>query len=584
VTFLPIVERELRVAARRRGTFWTRIIAAVLALVIASGVLLLAQLGRRGGGTSFGLALFQILGWLCFVFAASAGIVLTADCLSEERREGTLGLLFLTDLRGHDVVLGKLLATSLWAAYGLLAVFPVLALSFLLGGISGGYFWRHVLAVGNTLFFSLAVGLWVSSMSRESQKAMSGALLVCLVFTLGLPLIDWSIAGWDIRKFVPRFSLASPLEACLEANSGRSAYWGSLAVLHAVSWGFLAWSCRHVRRRLDESGAVWSAAPRSFARRWRYGAPAWREAWRRRLLDRNPIAWLASRDLWLRRVVGWVIVLGFALSMVMPILIARVVGAAGFSEWAVVIQIVSGVLSLALALWVVVQASRFFVEGVQTRALERILVTPVSVEAILQGHWAGLRRAFLFPAVILLVMKGCAGALQIYEFWQMSRNQTAGANLPFDFFTYQMVSVGFGLVLFVTSLLALAWFGMWMGLTSRKVPVAVIKTVVFVKILPWFVFAFGQGLLMMTIALAQWPSWIPAVLLGVLAGGLDVFFILFARAQLRVRMREVVTQADRPGRRIRPLPSSVGGQLAGSGARPAPESAAVPAALWRPEP
>ena len=545
--FLPIVERELRVAARRRGTFWTRIIAAVLALVIASGVLLLAQLGGRGGGVPFGFVLFQILGWMCFVFAASAGIVLTADCLSEERREGTLGLLFLTDLRGHDVVLGKLLATSLWAAYGLLAVFPVLALSFLLGGITGGHFWRHVLAVGNALFFSLAVGLWVSSMSREAQKTISGALLVCLVFTLGFPLIDGCVTAWRGGPFVFRFSLASPLEACLEANSGRGAYWSSLGVVHAVSWGFLAWSCRHVRRRLDESDVVLSAAPRSLARRWRYGTPARRAAWRRRMLDRNPIAWLSSRDLWLRRVVGWVIVSGFALSIVAPIPIVRVAGPSGFAGWAVVIQIVSTLLGLALALWVVIQASRFFVDGVQTRALEQILVTPVSVETVLQGQWVALQRAFLFPVLIVLVMKGCAAALQVYQFWGLSQSQSAGAGLPFNFFSYQMVLAGFGVVQFVTGLLALAWFGMWMGLTSRKVPVAVIKAVVFVKILPAFVFSFGQGLLMLTIAFAQWPSWIPAVLLGSAAVGLDLFFIRFARARLRARVREVVTQAGRPG-------------------------------------
>ncbi|HQU46125.1 MAG TPA: hypothetical protein PK867_25150, partial [Pirellulales bacterium] len=43
--------------------------------------------------------------------------MLTADCISSERREGTLGLLFLTDLRGHDVVLGKLVVAGLGAFY-----------------------------------------------------------------------------------------------------------------------------------------------------------------------------------------------------------------------------------------------------------------------------------------------------------------------------------------------------------------------------------------------------------------------------------------------------------------------------------
>ena len=36
-----------------------------------------------------------------------------------------LGLLFLTDLRGHDIVLGKLAATSLRAVFGLVAIVPV---------------------------------------------------------------------------------------------------------------------------------------------------------------------------------------------------------------------------------------------------------------------------------------------------------------------------------------------------------------------------------------------------------------------------------------------------------------------------
>ena len=37
---------------------------------------------------------------------------MTADCLSEEKREGTLGLLFLTDLRGYDIVVSS---SSAWA-------------------------------------------------------------------------------------------------------------------------------------------------------------------------------------------------------------------------------------------------------------------------------------------------------------------------------------------------------------------------------------------------------------------------------------------------------------------------------------
>jgi hypothetical protein len=65
--FLPIVERELRVAARKRSTFWVRIVAALVALVIGSGFLVLAvwsPLGFGFGAGSLGKGLFAALTWL----------------------------------------------------------------------------------------------------------------------------------------------------------------------------------------------------------------------------------------------------------------------------------------------------------------------------------------------------------------------------------------------------------------------------------------------------------------------------------------------------------------------------------------
>src|SRR5882762_353877 len=133
MTFLPIVERELRVASRRRGTYWNRTLAASVGIGITAVLLLLAT---REPTKEIGKILFSVLSGLFFLSSFLSGIRYTADCLSEEKREGTLGLLFLTDLRGYDVVLGKLAATSVNAFYGLLAIFPVMAIPLLLGGVS----------------------------------------------------------------------------------------------------------------------------------------------------------------------------------------------------------------------------------------------------------------------------------------------------------------------------------------------------------------------------------------------------------------------------------------------------------------
>src|SRR5690242_17627334 len=111
-TLLPIAERELRVAARKRSTFWLRIIAALVAFIIGTGFLILTRVGLGMGPFTLGSGLFATLTWLGLGVALAAGPFLTSDCLSEEKRSGTMGFLFLTDLRGYDVVLGKLLATS----------------------------------------------------------------------------------------------------------------------------------------------------------------------------------------------------------------------------------------------------------------------------------------------------------------------------------------------------------------------------------------------------------------------------------------------------------------------------------------
>src|SRR5262245_63312723 len=151
MTFLPIVARELRVASRRRATYWIRIGAAVAVIIIGTFIFLMMQ---RDSPNYIAKTLFGILTGSAVLYSLLSGIRDTADCLSSEKREGTLGLLFLTDLKGYDVVIGKMAANSLNAFYGVLAVLPMLAVPLLMGGVGLGEFGRIALVTVNTLFFS----------------------------------------------------------------------------------------------------------------------------------------------------------------------------------------------------------------------------------------------------------------------------------------------------------------------------------------------------------------------------------------------------------------------------------------------
>ena len=170
MTFLPIVERELRVAARKPATYWLRFGAALVVVVLS--LIQIVGHGRSNSPARVAQELFEMLSWVVLIICLFAGVFVTSDCLSSEKRDGTAGLLFLTDLRGYDVVLGKLAANALPCVYGLLSIFPVMALPLLMGGVTAGEFCGTgvVLSLMVALFFSLAAGMAISADERESAS------------------------------------------------------------------------------------------------------------------------------------------------------------------------------------------------------------------------------------------------------------------------------------------------------------------------------------------------------------------------------------------------------------------------------
>src|SRR6266496_5075350 len=100
--FLPILQRELRVTVHQPKTWYRRLWAVSAALVIFFFVYF--EAGQWANLSGVGSEIFTTLCGFGMVYGLLAGPLKTADCVSRERREGTLGLLFLTDLRSYEVV------------------------------------------------------------------------------------------------------------------------------------------------------------------------------------------------------------------------------------------------------------------------------------------------------------------------------------------------------------------------------------------------------------------------------------------------------------------------------------------------
>jgi hypothetical protein len=560
MTFLPVVERELRVASRKHFTYWLRLVAAGFLLLVYGIILLFCSLSpiTRGTGWSMGQIIFSALKWMAFLFAASWGVFLPSDALSEEKREGTLGLLFLTDLRGYDVVFGKFMSLGLQSFYGLLAGFPIMALAVLGGGVSGAEFWRTVLAICNTLFFSLAIGLLVSSISREVIKAINGVAVVSLFFLAGLPWLDLALAKWDSAKWKCIFSIASPGYLFSAASAMQPAdYWECLVVQHLMAWIFLIATCLIVPRAWQEKGRSKTGFFATLADRWRFGGKAARLVFRKKMIGRNPILWLALRDHWLPRLI-------MALTLIAVLFLSWNIYANMGSQYP--LKNVSSVVYLlmwGLTLWIAIQASRLCLESARSGAMELILVTPLPPEQFVRSQWGALLRTYCIPAVLLLGLLVWEGVDPIL---QMTKGKGAFSGNS-EMVKIQLVQLSGSSMNFLFRLGALAWFGMWMGLTNRKITIAVLKTILFICVLPWVVGIFVQIGCVMTCAFAtggrsgipMWLAFIPPMLLEFAK---NIFFIAWSRRRLLTRFRQTVAETEQSSHVVRisapsPIPAVV---------------------------
>jgi hypothetical protein len=473
MTFLPIIDRELRVAARKRSTFWLRVVSALVGIVIGGAIMMLSRIGAFGA-SAMGDAIFNVLTWLALMVALSAGLFFTSDCLSEEKREGTLGFLFLTDLRGYDVVGGKLLATSLRVTYALMSVIPILAVTFVMGAVSGPQYWKTALALLNALFFSLAAGLMVSALGRDAQKALGATVLLLLLLVLGGPVADAIYSHLHRRVMKPVLGLASPGYVFLAGAWGRGPYWPALALSHALGWGMLALACLAVPRSWQEKGRKPGASRRSYW--WRYGGARRRLALRRKLLDRNPILWLSCRERW-QSIGMWAVSL-----IVAGVLAAFLVWKAPVNVWGAW-STLSWLFVALLYLWMASQAGRFYLEARRSGLIELLLAAPLTVKQVVQGHWRAMVRMFGAPVALLLLVEFAGGWLAYRTTW--------GTAVPAKWnHLAALIKSAASTLSTLTSLVALAWFGMWMGMTSRNASLATLKTILFVKVIPFLVIYF----------------------------------------------------------------------------------------------
>ncbi|HEY1378016.1 MAG TPA: ABC transporter permease subunit [Gemmataceae bacterium] len=211
--FGPVLLYEILRTARRARFFLLRWLYAVGLLLLLLWVHWIWSLeSRPGGGVPVEQAYKEqakLAEQFFYAFAAvqfAAVVLLTpayvAGGVAEEKERRTLEFLLATDLRGREIVFGKLLARLGNLALFVLAGLPVLSLMQFFGGIDPGLLLASFAATALTAGSLAGVGILLSVQRRRARDA------IVLTYLVAVGYVAIAGASWLIPPLVDEYRRA----------------------------------------------------------------------------------------------------------------------------------------------------------------------------------------------------------------------------------------------------------------------------------------------------------------------------------------------------------------------------------------
>ncbi|MDX1951331.1 MAG: ABC transporter permease subunit [Verrucomicrobiota bacterium] len=448
MTTWPVIECELRKSCRKSTTYWSRVWPALLMLLIIGWCLWIIQRhGTIGLGNDH---LFMGLSCIAFLQVLFSGASRTADCISEEKRDGTLGFLFLTDLKGYDVVLGKLLANSLTTFYALLGIFPALGILLLLGGVTGQMLWKVALSLLCALFYSVSLGVLISTFFFKATRAASAAGWILLFLAVGIPTITFLLQDWGgYHHWAFYLNFLSPIHMqriALMSGIGftQQYFWNAVAINLFFAFLFLFWASRRLPHTWQDVSVSREPLWKRIIEKLSIGSAKARHAFRIRLLQANPFYWLSERK------AVWP--LGTSMTLLIWFLTGYFFWDEENSRNEGIIACLIIAVSILFRCLVATHACRQIAEDRHSGALELILATEISVKEIIAGQFMAIRRRYLIPFIVAQLCLGWVA-------WINDRGRGWGDQELLEWYLANLLCV-------IVDCLTLPWVSVWMGLRT----------------------------------------------------------------------------------------------------------------------
>ena len=197
----PIVKKDLQVTVRSMRISW-ELFAYEAALAI---VFLLALLVIQGESAYMGSG--NVYSYLVYLFPAITVAqvcivalyvpIITGSSISGEKERQTFDLMMTTCMSPFSVVFGKVVSAVVRILFLVAASMPIMALSFVVGGIGWSSLFYYLLAIILFSVYAGSIGIFASSLCKKSVSAviLSFVMYYVISFMTFLPLLYRTIFG-----------------------------------------------------------------------------------------------------------------------------------------------------------------------------------------------------------------------------------------------------------------------------------------------------------------------------------------------------------------------------------------------------
>ena len=420
----PIIVRELRVTSRRNGTYWGRLSAAGVCLLLLASQSVMAGVPASEMGFSLFMSMHKVMLLVIWTLVP----LMACDAIAEEKREGTLGLLFLTPLRSGGVVAGKfgahlLRSLALWTA-----TLPVLVVPLINGGVEVTDVMTALTFQFSSILLALSAGMLASTMVKDRFWVA----VVAVILAAGFYWYSLYVLAWAVYEGLPPFA-RNPNGIYFISFGGRFPPMDFVRQMLTgdswLKWSYLnkAWPAKTPYRwngvllitlgaaitltvfvtilTAWRAGRIWQDKVLSDREQWLASVflslRFWRGRFRRRMgrsLDRNPVGWLHQYS-WKGRLTKW----GWALFLVLAQLWA-------IMEYYSFVQREAVIFLIVLA-GVAFSSANSFREEKESGAFELLLVTPIRERQLSWGRYRGIVGQFI-PTLLLIMLTGAIYIVQ----------------------------------------------------------------------------------------------------------------------------------------------------------------------------